>query len=61
MRGESSAALSTTVLPQIRAGKVFQAMFAIGVFAGTINPATPRGWRTVWLYLLGIPEVKERP
>ena len=45
--GVSSALLSTAVLPQTSAGNTFQATLAIGVFAGTIRPATPSGCRTV--------------
>src|SRR6188474_368686 len=59
--GVSSAALTTAVLPHIRAGKTFQAMFAIGVLAAMIRPATPTGWRIVMAYLLAAALVVVRP
>ena len=59
--GASSAAFITTVFPQIRAGKTFHAMFAMGVFAGTIKPAIPLGCRTVKLCFPGIAEVSVLP
>ena len=43
--GASSAGFSTTVLPQIRAGKIFQDGTAIGKFQAVIRPQTPTGWR----------------
>ena len=47
IRGAFSEAYKTTVFPHINAGKIFQATLAIGVFAGTIRPATPRACLTV--------------
>ena len=43
--GASSAGLSTTVLPQIRAGKIFHEGTAIGKFHAVISPHRPTGWR----------------
>jgi len=59
--GVSSAAFRTAALPQIRAGKTFQATLAIGVLAAMIRPATPTGCRTVMAYLWGTPLVVVRP
>ena len=42
-RLESSEDFKTIALPHIKAGNIFQAIFAIGVFAGTISPTTPWG------------------
>src|SRR5262249_12922923 len=41
--GVVSAGLSTTVLPQARAGAIFQASISSGKFHGMTWPATPRG------------------
>lgn len=48
----SSDDLKIAAFPQIRAGKIFQAMFATGVFAAAMSPQMPRGSRmlTDWRY-----------
>ena len=43
VRGVVSAGLRTTVLPQARAGAIFQASISSGKFQGMICPATPSG------------------
>ena len=43
----------TTVLPQTRAGIIFQVGMAMGKFHGVMRPQTPRGWRTVMAELVG--------
>ena len=47
MEGVCSAGLSTTVLPQARAGPHFQASISSGKFHGMIWPTTPTGCRSV--------------
>ena len=59
--GVSSAAFSTAVLPQTRAGNTFQATLAIGVLAAMMRPATPSGSRTVMAVLCGTALVVVRP
>ena len=59
--GVSSAAFSTTPLPQINAGKTFQAKFGAGVFAAMINAATPHGCRRGHRPACGVPLVIVRP
>ena len=54
--GVSVAGLTTTVLPRISAGIIFQEGIAIGKFQGVISPATPTGWRTDIWNLSGISE-----
>ena len=41
--GVVSAGFRTTVLPQARAGAIFQAAISSGKFQGMIWPATPSG------------------
>src|SRR6478735_5701973 len=41
--GVSCEGLNTTVLPQIKAGKIFQVGIAMGKFHGVIIPHTPIG------------------
>ena len=43
MSGVVSAGFSTTVLPQARAGAIFQAAISSGKFHGMICPTTPSG------------------
>lgn len=43
--GTRSAGLSTTTLPQARAGVIFQAGIAMGKFQGVIRLTTPTGSR----------------
>src|SRR5256886_11679277 len=45
LSGAADAGLSTTVLPQIKAGASFQAGIALGEFQGGIRPTTPLGLR----------------
>lgn len=45
--GVCSDGLTTTVLPETRAGASFQVMSRNGRFHGTITPTTPSGLRTV--------------
>ena len=52
--GVSRAGLKTTVLPQTRAGAIFQLGMAMGKFHGVIAPTTPTGWRTLIWNLSGI-------
>ena len=59
--GVSSAVFSTTPLPQISAGKTFQAKFGAGVFAAMISPATPQGRRIVMAQRPAMPLVMVRP
>ncbi len=59
--GVSSAALRIAALPHTSAGNTFHATLAIGVFAATIRPATPTGWRTVMAYLFWAALVVVRP
>jgi len=51
--GVSSAGLSTTVLPLMRAGKSFHAGIAVGKFHGVMQPKTPIGTRTDLASLFG--------
>jgi len=44
--GVSGDGFSTTVLPRISAGKVFQEGMAMGKFHGVIKPTIPTGSRT---------------
>jgi hypothetical protein len=47
--GVSGAGLTTTVLPRIRAGIIFQDGIAMGKFQGVTRPAMPTGIRTdIW-------------
>ena len=43
--GVSVAGFSTTVSPQISAGRIFHDGIAIGKFHGVMMPHTPIGWR----------------
>jgi hypothetical protein len=43
--GVRVAGFSTTVFPQIRAGRIFHDGIAIGKFHGVMMPQTPMGWR----------------
>ena len=45
--GVCSAGLSTTVLPQARAGAIFQTAMTSGPFHGMMPAQTPSGSRTV--------------
>ena len=47
--GARSDGFSTTALPAISAGAVFQVGMAIGKFHGVIRPTTPSGRRRVWI------------
>ena len=57
--GASSDAFKIAVLPHIKAGNIFQAIFAIGVFAGTIRPTGPWGCLIVWQNLPTTAEFNE--
>ena len=59
--GVSSAGLTTTVLPQTRAGKSFQAGMSIGRFQGVTIPTTPTGSRIVIANRLGRPDGTTSP
>jgi hypothetical protein len=45
--GDSSDGLTTTVLPQARAGPTFQVINMKGAFHGQTTPITPLGRRSV--------------
>ena len=47
VNGVIVAGFKTTVLPQTRAGAIFQAQVAMGKFQGVIIPITPRGFLIV--------------
>ena len=59
--GTSSAGLSTTQLPNARAGAVFQAGIAIGKFHGQIIPTTPTGSRVISMSTPGRTEASLSP
>ena len=47
LQGVADAGLKTMVLPQIKAGAIFQAGMAMGKFHGVMIATTPKGRRTV--------------
>ena len=59
--GVSGDGFSTTVLPRISAGKVFQEGMAMGKFHGVIKPTTPTGSRTHRADLSGSSDGTTRP
>ena len=54
--GVSSAGFSTTVLPLMRAGMIFQDGMAMGKFHGVISPHEPIDWRMLMANLSGSSE-----